>query len=140
MRMKKILDSAKEMQEELISIRRALHARAEIGFDLPKTSAFVEKTLQGMGYAVEKYEKKALVATLGRGNCLLLRADMDGLPIREKTNAPYACTSGHMHACGHDMHTAMLLGAAKLIKANESKMKGRVAFLFQPAEEILQGA
>ena len=135
-----LIKQAKGLQEELVGYRRYLHQHAEIGFDLPKTSAFVEKTLQGMGYAVEKYEKKALVATLGRGNCLLLRADMDGLPIREKTNAPYACTSGHMHACGHDMHTAMLLGAAKLIKANESKMKGKVAFLFQPAEEILQGA
>ena len=135
-----IIKQAEKLQEELVKYRRYLHQNAEIGFELPKTSAFVERTLQGMGYAVEKCGKKALVATLGRGNCILLRADMDALPIREQTNAPYACTSARMHACGHDLHTAILLGVAKLLKENEQKIKGRIAFLFQPAEEILQGA
>lgn len=128
------------MQDELVQYRRYLHQNAEIGFDLPKTSAFVEKSLQCMGYAVEKCGKNALVATLGRGNCILLRADMDGLPIRESANLIYACTNGRMHACGHDIHTATLLGAAKLLKENESKLQGKIVFLFQPAEEILQGA
>jgi hippurate hydrolase len=136
----KIIKQAEKLQDSLVQYRRYLHKNAEVGFDLPKTSAFVENTLRDMGYAVERCGKNALVATLGGGNCVLLRADMDGLPIREKAKLPYACTSGRMHACGHDMHTAMLLGGAKLLKDNENSLQGGVALLFQPAEEILQGA
>ena len=131
---------AKGLQEELIKHRRYLHKNAELGFDLPKTCAYVEQALRGMGYAVKKCGENVLVATLGRGKCVLLRADMDALPIAEQTKLPYACKAAHMHACGHDLHTAMLLGGAKLLKAHEKKLKGGVKLLFQPAEEILQGA
>lgn len=138
--MTELMSQAKGLQEELIAYRRYLHENAEIGFEIPKTYAFVEKALQDMGYTVEKCGKNALVATLGRGNCILLRADTDALPMKEQTKLPYKCTCGHMHACGHDLHTAMLLGGAKLLKKHEKKLKGGVKFLFQPAEEILQGA
>lgn len=136
----KIIKQAKSLQTELIAYRRYLHQNAEIGFDLPKTSAFVEKVLRDMGYAVAPCGKNALTVSVGRGACLLLRADMDGLPIREKMSLPYACTNGCMHACGHDMHTVMLLGAARLLKEQEEHLHGKILFLFQPAEEILQGA
>ena len=76
----------------------------------------------------------------GRGSCILLRADMDALPITEDSGEPFACTNGTMHACGHDMHTAMLLGAARLLKEWEKELRGTVKFMFQPAEEILSGA
>lgn len=138
------MEQAKGLQTELIKHRRYLHENAEIGFDLPKTRAYVMKALSDMGYDAEIDEKSGFVATMvgtnGKRGCVLLRADMDGLPIKEKTGLPYACKDGHMHACGHDMHTAMLLGAAKLLKENEKILKGRVKLLFQPAEEILQGA
>ena len=75
-----------------------------------------------------------------KGKTLLLRADVDGLPIAEKTGLAYACKNGRMHACGHDMHAAMLLGAAKLLKAHEKDLPCRVKLLFQPAEELLEGA
>lgn len=138
--MKEIMRQAKGLQEELVRHRRYLHENAELGFDLPKTCAYVEQALRGMGYAVQKCGKSGLIATLGRGKCILLRADMDALPIVEQTKLPYACKDERMHACGHDLHTAMLLGGAKLLKANATKLKGSVKFLFQPAEEILQGA
>lgn len=138
--MKEIFRQAKALQQQLVSNRRYLHENAEVGFDLPKTCAFVEEKLCGMGYKVEKCAKNAFVATLGRGESVLLRADMDALPMAEQTKLPYACTNGRMHACGHDMHTTMLLGAAKLLKNNEEKLSGGVTLLFQPAEEILEGA
>ncbi|MBR2321308.1 MAG: amidohydrolase, partial [Clostridia bacterium] len=86
--------------------------------------------------------KAGLIATVGRksGKTILLRADIDGLPITEKTGLAYACKNGRMHACGHDLHATMLLGAAKLLKAHEKELKGKVKLLFQPAEELLEGA
>lgn len=124
-----------------MKIRRYLHKNAEVGFDLEKTCAFIEKTLKSYGYQPHRVGRSGVVATIGKsGKTILLRADMDALPIAEQTGLPYACTSGHMHACGHDMHTAMLLGAAKLLKAREKELNGRVKLLFQPAEELLEGA
>lgn len=135
---------AKRLQNELIKHRRYLHENAEIGFHLPKTRAYVKKTLTEMGYIVEEDEKSGFVATMvgmnEKNGCILLRADMDALPITERIKLPYACKDGRMHACGHDLHTAMLLGGAKLLKMHEKELKGRVKFLFQPAEEILEGA
>ena len=139
--MEKLLKQAKELQDEFIAYRRYLHKNAEVGFDLPKTVEFVKTELENMGYAPKAVGRYALSATVGKGkNAFLLRADMDGLPIQEKSGEPFACKSGCMHACGHDMHTAMLLGAAKLLKAREKQLKGCVKLLFQPAEELLQGA
>ena len=95
-----------------------------------------------MGYTVQECGKAGLVTTVGKpgGKVLLLRADMDALPIAEEADVDFACKNGRMHACGHDMHTAMLLGAAKLLKAHESELGGTVKLMFQPAEEIFEGS
>ncbi len=135
-----ILRQAKEMQEQLISWRRYLHAHAETGFDLPQTTAFLKAELEKMGYEPKDCGKAGVIAELGEGETFLLRADIDALPIQEKTADPFASKTGNMHACGHDMHAAMLLGAAKLLKTYEKQVKGRVRLLFQPAEETLEGA
>ena len=120
-----------------------MHEHAEVGFALDKTTAFIKSELEKMGYAPQKCGKAGLIATVGKvekGKVFLLRADMDGLPIQEKTDDSFACKTGNMHACGHDMHAAMLLGAAKLLKARENELQGMVKILFQPAEELLEGA
>ena len=131
----------KGLQAELLKIRRYLHKNAEVGFALEKTCAYIEKKLTEYGYAPRRCGKAGIVATVGKGGkTFLLRADTDALPIAEQTGLSYACKNGNMHACGHDMHTAMLLGAAKLLKARESELNGRVKLLFQPAEELLEGA
>ena len=138
-----ILKQAKDMQAELVKLRRELHENAEVGFALPKTQEIVKRELKNMGYKPKTCGKAGLVAfTLGKkqGKTVLLRADMDALPIREESGLPFAAKNGNMHACGHDMHTAMLLGAAKLLKSIEKELSGRVKFMFQPAEELLQGA
>ena len=140
---KEILNQAKSMQAELVKLRRALHQSAEVGFALSKTFEIVERELVAMGYAPEKCGKAGLVATLqGKksGKTVLLRADMDGLPIKEQSGLPFAAKNGNMHACGHDMHTAMLLGAARILKSREKELVGAVRLMFQPAEELLQGA
>lgn len=139
--MEKILNEAKGLQKELVEMRRRLHGRAELGFALTETAAFVKETLAAMGYEPQSCGRSGLTVTVGKGEkTFLLRADMDGLPIKEKTGLPFACKNGNMHACGHDMHTAMLLGAAKLLKTREKALKGTVKLLFQPAEELLEGA
>ncbi len=138
----KWIERAKALQEKYVEIRRKLHANAETGFDLPKTREIVIDTLTALGYAPETVGKGAIIATLGeknKGNAILLRADMDGLPIAEKTGKAYACKVGNMHACGHDLHTTMLLMAAEILKG-EKDLSRPVVFLFQPAEETLEGA
>lgn len=140
--METILDEAKKLQNELVGHRRYLHEHAEVGFDLPKTYDYIKSTLQSYGYTPKKCGKAGLIATVGRksGKTILLRADIDGLPITEKTGLAYGCKNGCMHACGHDLHATMLLGAAKLLKAHEKELKGKIKLLFQPAEELLEGA
>ena len=139
--MQNIKEQAKKLQKQLVEQRRYLHARAETGFSLRETRSFVEKTLTEYGYHPQECGESGLVACVGEGEkTILLRADMDGLPIEEKTRLAYACKDGRMHACGHDMHTAMLLGGAKLLKGYEKELKNKVKLLFQPAEEILEGA
>ena len=113
-----ILNQAKKLQPTLAKYRQYLHENAEVGFALPKTATFVEKTLQDMGYTPQRIAKNCIVATVGKlsaKGAFLLRADMDALPMKEKSGEAFACKTGNMHACGHDMHTAMLLGAAKLL-------------------------
>lgn len=138
-------EEAKALQSTLVTHRRYLHQNAEIGFDLPKTLSYVQTQLKALGYAVDTCGKAALLARLTAPNAqsgkqFLLRADMDALPIAEKTRLPFAAKNGNMHACGHDMHTAMLLGAAALLKHREQELCGNVTFLFQAAEETLEGA
>ena len=137
-----ILQQAKALQEEIKSHRLWLHTHAETGFDLTETKPYVKSALMKMGYTVQECGKAGLVTTVGKpgGKVLLLRADMDALPIAEEADVDFACQNGRMHACGHDMHTAMLLGAAKILKAHESELDGMVKLMFQPAEEIFEGS
>lgn len=126
----------------MIAWRRALHQIPELDLSLPKTSAFVQERLHDMGISfITLVEGNCVVATVGSGEpCIMLRADMDGLPIREQSGEPFSSENGCMHACGHDMHAASLLGAASLLKACEDNLKGTVKLLFQPGEETFNGA
>lgn len=138
-----MLKQALELQSQIKADYEHLHAHAETGFDLTQTRAYVKKRLLEMGYEPKDCGKAGIVATAGNpetGKCFLLRADMDALNIKEEAEVPYKSTNGNMHACGHDAHTAMLLGAAKIIKYHEQELGGIVKFMFQPAEEILEGA
>lgn len=130
-----------KLLEELISIRRHLHQNPEVGMALPITKNFVWQKLVEYGYEPKACGKMGITCTIGQGeNVFLLRADMDALPLMEDTDLSFRSRNGAMHACGHDMHTTMLLGAAKILKEREMELKGTVKLLFQPGEEILQGA
>ena len=137
-----IMQEAAALQEEIKAHRLWLHTHAETGFDLTETKPYVKSALMKMGYTVQECGKAGLVTTVGKPGrkVLLLRADMDALPIAEEADVDFACKNGRMHACGHDMHTAMLLGAAKILKAHESELGGTVKLMFQPAEEIFEGS
>ncbi len=129
---------------ELVAIRRDLHAHPELGLDEVRTSDFVAKHLKELGYTVTRgLAKTGVVATLKNGTSnrsIGIRADMDALPILEETGLDYASkTPGLMHACGHDGHTTMLLGAARAI-AERRNFDGTVHLIFQPAEENFGGA
>jgi len=131
--------------DELVAIRRDLHAHPEIGFEEVRTSDIVAEKLASWGIEVHRgIGKTGLVGILngtgGPGRRIGLRADMDALPIQEITNLPWRSTvAGKMHACGHDGHTTMLLGAARYLAENPG-FKGTAVFVFQPAEEGLGGA
>ncbi len=126
--MQELLKDAEAIKETIVAHRRQLHACPEVGFDLTKTADYVQKTLRALGYETKTVGKCGVVAEIGEGEGVLLRADMDALDMPQ----------GKMHACGHDMHTAMLLGCAALLKGK--KLKNRVRMMFQPAEETLAGA
>ena len=137
-----ILREAQGLSEEIRGHRLWLHAHAETGFDLKETKPYVRKVLEDMGYQVSDCGRAGLTALVGKpgGKVFLLRADMDALPIREESGVDFACQKGTMHACGHDLHTAMLLGAAKILKAHEAALPGQVKLMFQGAEEIFEGS
>lgn len=129
----------------IINARQELHQIPEIGFDLPKTLAYVRCQLEAIGLPyTESYGKSCIIATLNEGignKTIAIRADMDALPVAEETGLPFASTHpGKMHACGHDCHTAMLLGAAKALKEMEKDIQCCVKFVFQSAEEGPGGA
>lgn len=133
-------ERALELKEETIENRRYFHTNAEVGLDMPKAKAYVMKKLTE--YGLEPKEcGYGVTATLGKGGkVLLLRADMDALPMPEESGEPFACPTGkEAHTCGHDFHAAMLLTAAKMLKENEAELEGTVKFMFQPAEETFQG-
>ena len=137
------LTHAQGMMAQLAAHRRQLHSHPEVGFDLEQTRDYVRKQLEAMGYVPQDCGKCGLTAKLQGsrpGKTILLRADMDALPMGEETAIPFASGNSNMHACGHDMHTAMLLGAAKLLAKYRQELQGNVKFMFQPAEEILSGA
>ncbi len=132
---------ALELNEDSIKNRRYIHQNAEVGLELPRTKAFVMEKLRE--YGLEPKEcGHGVTAMLGRGGkVLLLRADMDALPMAEESGLDFACPTGtEAHCCGHDLHAAMLLTAARMLKEHESELKGRIKFMFQPAEEIFKGA
>ena len=133
----KMLNRARDIEQQLINWRRAIHQHPELGFQEFKTAELVSETLRSLGLRVRtKVGKTGVVGYLGEGKPVAaLRADMDALPIQEANDVPYASQSpGVMHACGHDAHTAILLGVAMLLR--EEELPGQVRFLFQPAEEM----
>ena len=139
----KILEEAKNMRHELLEKRRYLHANPETGFNLTKTLEFVKSELINMGYNPIHCGKSGLIAIAGgkkQGKTFLIRGDMDALPIKEESELEFASQNGCMHACGHDMHTTMMLGAAKILKEHEDEINGTVKLMFQPAEEIFEGS
>ena len=136
----KFYQQALELRDTIIENRLWLHRHPEVGLDLPQTADYVEKKLRELGYTPRRVGKCGLVATVGKpGKCFLLRADMDALPIREQADVDYRSDNGSMHACGHDCHTAVLLGAAQLLKKHEQALEGTVKLMFQPAEETMDG-
>ncbi|MBI5959227.1 MAG: amidohydrolase [Chloroflexi bacterium] len=132
-------------QDAWIACRRDLHRHPELGFDLPRTAGLVAAELTRLGLEVQTGIGQSGVVGLLEGDSdgptVLVRADMDALPIHEENTTDYASqTPGKMHACGHDGHTAVGLAVAELLSAHRSKLAGRVKFVFQPAEEIGRGA
>lgn len=138
-----LMKAAKELGEEITSWRRTLHKTPELGLHLPKTAAFVKGKLEEWGIPYETFPRHSgIVVVLGKpgGKTVALRADMDALPIKEEVECPFSSENENMHACGHDAHTAILLGVAKLLKEREESLPGQVKLLFQPAEEGPGGA
>lgn len=132
-----------ELKDELVRIRRHIHQNPETGFDLPKTKAFVKEELLNIGLEAKEVGKGGLsVLIKGEhpGKVFLLRADMDALPMQEESNLPFKSTCNKAHTCGHDLHTAMLVIAAKILYENRKDIHGAVKLMFQPAEEIFKGA
>ncbi len=141
--MKDILKQGESLQEKLKEYYHTLHSIAETEFELNETVSFVKKSLDEIGCEYEDCGKCGITSVIGdasKGKAFLLRADMDALPIKEESGLDFSCAKGNMHACGHDMHTTMLLGAAHILKSCENELNGAVKLMFQPAEEILQGA
>ncbi len=141
--MSDLLHEAKALHDIIVKDRRYLHQNAELGMDLPKTSAYLVKRLKEMGYDPKIIAGSGVVALAGgkkSGKTILLRADIDALPILEENDLEYKSNTQNMHACGHDTHAAMLLGAAQLLKNHEDEIEGTVKLMFQPAEEQLSGA
>ena len=134
-------ERALELKDETIANRRHIHKNAETGLDLPKTKAYVMKKLTEYGLE-PKDCGYGVTATLGKGGkVLLLRADMDALPMPEESGEEFACPTGkEAHTCGHDLHAAMLLTAAKMLKEKEDTLEGTIKFMFQPAEETFEGS
>lgn len=137
------VSEAKQMEAELIEIRRTIHRQPELGLKTEKTADLVMKKLTEMGYKPVRIGSNSVTLTVGKGDgkVILLRADMDALAMDEESGLPFASEiPGKAHCCGHDLHTTMLLGAAKLLKDHEKELPGTVKFLFQAGEENMQGA
>ncbi len=145
-----IAADAKELQEDIVRLRHDLHREPEIGLQLPRTQEKVLKALDGLPYEVTLGKETTSVTAVLRGGAahasaekpvVLLRADMDGLPVQETTGVEYTSrVDGAMHACGHDLHTSMLAGAATLLAERRDQLAGDVILMFQPGEEGFDGA
>ena len=134
-------ERALQLRDETVAHRRFFHVNAEVGLNMPKGQAYVLEELKKLGIDAKPCGH-GVTATVGNGGkCLLLRADMDALPMAEESGLEFACPTGtEAHTCGHDFHVAMLLTAAKMLKENEANLEGTVKFMFQPAEETFEGA
>jgi amidohydrolase len=140
-----LLAEAAEVFDDAVKLRRHLHQHPELGLELPRTQESTLDAIDGLGLTIRTgITSNSIVAVLEGdepGPTMLLRGDMDALPMPELTDLPFASrTDGMMHACGHDLHTAMLAGAARLLAARRGLLKGRVVFMFQPGEEGYAGA
>ena len=138
-------NDAEAILPDLVTLRRAIHAEPELGLQNPKTLAKIKMALEGLPLEFrEGPSTTGLIATLkgpSNGRTILLRGDMDALPLHEDTGLDYSSsTAGAMHACGHDTHVAMLVGAAKMLCAKRDQLTGTVQFMFQPGEEGHHGA
>ncbi|MGW0199499.1 M20 metallopeptidase family protein [Nonomuraea sp. NPDC003201] len=138
-------ESARDMRDDLIQLRHSLHTTPELGLHLPRTQEKVLAALDGLPLEVKTGTELSSVTAVLRGGrpgpAVLLRGDMDALPVAEKNDLPYVSQlPGQMHACGHDLHTAMLAGAARLLSARREELAGDVIFMFQPGEEGYEGA
>jgi hippurate hydrolase len=138
-------EAAQAEQESMVSLRRAIHAEPELGLDCPRTTEKLKAALEGLPLAIS--DSKATSGFVARldgarpGRTVLLRGDMDALPIHEETGLEFASrTAGHMHACGHDTHSAMLASAARILCGKREEIAGTILFMFQPGEEGFQGA
>ncbi|WP_406641916.1 M20 family metallopeptidase [Amycolatopsis sp. WGS_07] len=143
-------EDARSQQDDLAQLRRDLHREPEIGLDLPRTQERVLRELDGLGLEVSTGTGTTSVTAVLRGEgsnrdsaqprTVLLRADMDALPVQEATGLDFAATNGAMHACGHDLHTTSLVGAARLLHTHRDRLNGDVVLMFQPGEEGWDGA
>ena len=131
------------VHDDLVRLRRALHASPEVGLDLPRTQAALLAELSPLGLEISTGEGLSSVTAVLRGGLpgpvVLLRADMDALPVVEASGLPFAATNGAMHACGHDLHMAGLLGAARLLLEHRDELPGTVVLMLQPGEEGFAG-
>lgn len=136
------LKEAKEIREQIIQWRHDIHKIAEVGMETFETAKYVSNELTKMNISHQLIaNSSAVVATIGKGDkCILLRGDYDALPMKEEVDIEFKATNGNMHSCGHDLHGASLLGAAKILKVHEDELNGVVKFIFQPGEEIFKGA
>ncbi|MDT0343104.1 M20 metallopeptidase family protein [Streptomyces litchfieldiae] len=139
-----LLDDATSLSDDLVRLRRDLHAVPEVGLQLPRTQEKVLAALDGLPLEITTGRSLTSVTAVLRGArpgpTVLLRGDMDALPVAERTGLPFAAADGRMHACGHDLHTAMLAGAAQLLAGRREALAGNVLFMFQPGEEGFNGA
>lgn len=138
-----LLKEAQNYQDKIVKDRRYLHMHPGTGFDISETVEYVKQELSEIGCEPQQCGRAGVCAIIGGkkpGKVFMLRADMDALPIKEESGVDFSSENGNMHACGHDMHTAMLLGAARLLKAHENEIDGTVKLMFQPAEEIFEGS
>lgn len=138
------LEKALSMKDKLTEYRRHIHQNPELGMELPETTAYVRQVLKDAGIESKEICKSGIVVILGGkkpGKTILLRADMDALPMAEESGLPFASKNKNVaHTCGHDIHTTMMLGACMLLKEVENEINGTVKVMFQPGEETLEGA
>jgi hippurate hydrolase len=141
-----VLDDARTLQDDLVQLRRTLHRIPELGLQLPRTQEAVLGALDGLPLEITTGGSLTSVTAVLRGGtstgdrAVLLRGDMDALPVSERSGVDFAATGDTMHACGHDLHTAMLVGAARLLSEHRDRLAGDVVFMFQPGEEGYDGA